>query len=220
MKRSRIIGITLVLGAAAFVAGHAARSAASATRPAPAPAVATAMVGADGPSLPPGRNGDISGLGNLTGADLAPATDTVLELGPTEETAEATAARRAEINAHLTEALGNIDAEKRRQLIDLNDRAVDLHHQLIGELEHRAITHQEYMDRFHDEMINQLAELSGLVTLDQYRALTGLSPGIDPYEFMTSGEGGAPGAATEEPPLTAADLDPEKQRTAGHAGAL
>jgi len=214
MKPSLTIGITIMLGAAAFVTGRAVRSSASAASPA-SPAVlatATPMVGAASPPEVLARGVDFNALFSLAAPERADPVDTRVELGPAEETPEATATRRAELDAHLTQTLGNIGADQRKRLVELNDRAVELHRRLTSELGRRTITHEEYMDRFHEEMISQMTELSGLVTGDQYRALTGLEPGVDPYEFMETGEGAAPGRVTEGPPLTAEDADPAKQR--------
>lgn len=117
--------------------------------------------------------------------------DSPIELAPLEETAEATVARRAETDARLTKELGKITEEQRRFLVDLNDRAIEFQRRLGGEFQRGTISHEDYMQTVHAEMLGQLDELYALVSDDQYRILTGLEPGADPFEFMVSGIGGA-----------------------------
>ncbi len=117
--------------------------------------------------------------------------DLIVEQAPLEETAEATAARRAEADQHLTQQLGNITGEQRRMLLDVNDRAIELQRRLAGELQRGTIDHEDYMRQIHEGVVAQLDELTALVSDDQYRVLTGLEPGVDPFEFMISGVGAA-----------------------------
>ena len=81
--------------------------------------------------------------------------------------------------------------------MNLNDRAIEFQRRLAGEFQRGTITHEDYMQQVHEEMLNQLEELNALVTDDQYRLLTGLEPGADPFDFMTSGVGGAQAKNTE-----------------------
>ncbi|MBK9035414.1 MAG: hypothetical protein IPL61_29855 [Myxococcales bacterium] len=113
---------------------------------------------------------------------------------PLDETPEARAARRAETDAQITQTLGQISAEQRELLLDFNDRAIEFQRRQTGEFQRGTLTHEQYMTQLHEEVLGQLEELHAIVTDDQYRVLTGLEPGVDPYDFMVTGQGGAPGA--------------------------
>jgi len=206
MRTVIIIGSILIL-AGAFIAGRGA----GASKHRAAPSAAASAVPASPTRAATGHARREIRRQSLAAPDQATLAETALEPAAVEETPQATAARRAETNARLTEELGAIPAEQRAQLVDVNDRAIEFQRRLTGELERGTIDHEEYMRRFHEEMIAQLDELHGLLSDDQYRTLTGLEPGVDPYDFMKTGEGGAPGSSVEEPPLGAAEARMDKQ---------
>jgi len=199
MKPFLFLGIAGALVVGAFVAGRTAGF-----RAPPETTAATAAAGEVVDAVASGtaeraireaRNLDLARLRSL--AAPAAALDTALEQAPVEETPAATAARRAETDTRLAKELGTIPDEQRRLLLDFNDRAIELQRRLAGEFQRGNLTHEEYMRQIHEEMINQLTELNLLVADDQYRILTGLEPGVDPYDFMATGIGGAPGSEVE-----------------------
>jgi len=199
MKPLLAFGIASALIGASFVAGRIA-----ATRSGPAkemgitPAADTAAgavaAGAVQESTKFNPKLDLAQLESLAARGVP---DTEVEQAPLEETAEATALRRVETDARLTKELGKIPDEQRQLLMDLNDRAIEFQRRLAGEFQRGTISHDDYMQRVHEEMLNQLEELNALVSDDQYRLLTGLEPGADPFDYMTSDVGAAQAIKTE-----------------------
>jgi hypothetical protein len=201
MKPSHTIGglsLVAVLGSAAFVVG---RFAAGTPESAPAPTAATTTTaaedGAEGRSTAAASAQALADLTRLAAVE-EPEPDIAVNPAPPEETPKAAAERRTEMSAWLTKALGGISEEQRRLFLDLNDRALEFQRRSSSELLDGTITHEEYMQATHEEVMNQLAEIHGFVTDAQYRILTGLEPGVDPFEFMKTGVGGAPGHIDEE----------------------
>lgn len=220
MRASIILGITAALAGVAFVAGRGAGTrtvtvdVAAETRDRTAAASTPASAVGRGEAARKDHAAEMSVLRTLTAAEVA---GTTVEPAPTEETHAATQARRQETRERLARELGNISEELTAQLVDFNDRAIAFQRRLTGDFEQGQISHEEYMNRFHEEMLVQLDELRLLVSSDQYRILTGLQPGVDPYDYMVSGVGGAnPEAAGEVEPLTDEEARPDK-RTAGGA---
>jgi hypothetical protein len=199
MKPLLIFGIASALIGGAFVAGRmAATRSAPATEmgmtPAADKAAGAGTAGATQDSTKPGRELDVA---QLQSRPVPEVPKTEVKLAPAEETPEATIARRVETDTRLTKELGKISDEQRQQLMDLNDRAIEFQRRLAGEFQQGAISHEDYMEKVHEEMLNQLEELNALVSADQYRLLTGLEPGADPFDYMTSGVGAAQAAKTE-----------------------
>ena len=123
------------------------------------------------------------------------------------ETAEQRADRRRTVNRHLTEKLGTISAEKRAALLEFNDESTQVQMGLQAALLNGSLSQPDYDAQLHQRIVVQLDQLRTLVTEDESRKLTGLEPGVDPYEYMRTGVGAAPGsegavAVSEEPPAT------------------
>jgi hypothetical protein len=216
MRAPLILGFTSVLVALAFMVG---RGAGTQRAPLEEGAAAVAMPSTGGGDTAGGptaeadpkshRASDQSVLRALTASDLA---STELEHLPTEETPAATTARRQETRERLARELGNISEELKGQLVDFNDRAIAFQRRLTGKFEEGQISHEDYMNQFHEEMLVQLAELHVLLNDDQYRIMTGLQPGVDPYDYMVAGTGGAIAETNEEEPLTEDQARPDKQQ--------
>jgi hypothetical protein len=222
MRTPLILGFMSVLAALAFVVGRGAGTQRAPLDEGTAVAAVPSTGGGDAASGWSGRTvkadpksdraSDQSVLRALTASDLA---STELEHLPTEETPAATTARRQETRERLARELGNISEELKGQLVDFNDRAIAFQRRLTGKFEEGQISHEEYMNQFHEEMLVQLAELHVLLNDDQYRIMTGLQPGVDPYDYMVAGTGGAIAETNEEEPLTEDQARPDKQ----HGGA-
>lgn len=198
MKPFLVAGFICTLAVGSFVVGRIA-----ATRPGTTKATTTMLATDTAAVARPGVAADraaTSGLAQLLRAadpEGSGPGDITFVHAPLEETPEATAARRVETDLLLSKDLGKIPGEQRALLMDLNDRAIEFQRRLTGEFQRGTISHEDYMQRVHEEMLNQLDELKALVSEDQYRILTGLEPGVDPFEFMISGVGGAHTASGE-----------------------
>jgi hypothetical protein len=110
------------------------------------------------------------------------------------ETDEQRAERHRTIDRHLTETLGAISPEKRAALLEFNDEATQVQFGLQAAVIAGSISQADYDTQIHQRIVVQLDQLRSIVTDDEYRKLTGLQPGVDPYEYMRTGIGAAPNA--------------------------
>jgi hypothetical protein len=100
-------------------------------------------------------------------------------------------ARHKAIAAHLAEKLGDIPPEKRAKIMALNDEAVDVQRKQRVALMAGSLSQADFDQQQHQAVLVQLDELRAIVTDDEYRKLTGLEPGVDPYDYARTGVGGA-----------------------------
>jgi hypothetical protein len=111
--------------------------------------------------------------------------------GWVDESPEQRDARHQAIDQRITETLGDIPADKRAALMALNDEAIQVQRNLRVELMQGTITDADMQDQLHQAMLVQLDEMHDLLTDDEYRKMTGLEPGVDPYEYQKTGVGAA-----------------------------
>jgi hypothetical protein len=108
-----------------------------------------------------------------------------------DETPAQRDARHQMIDKKITETLGDIPAEKRAALMQLNDEAVEEQRNEQVELMQGTASDAEVQEQNHQALLVQLGEMRDLLTDDEYRKMTGLEPGVDPYEYAKTGIGGA-----------------------------
>jgi len=108
-----------------------------------------------------------------------------------EETPDQRAERHRRISDTITAAIGEVSPEKRAALLQLNDESVDTQRSQEVAFMAGKLSHDDYMAQQHQGIVVMLDELHQAVTDDEYRKLTGLQPGVDPYEFSRTGVGGA-----------------------------
>lgn len=126
------------------------------------------------------------------------------------ETAAEREARHQRISDQITAALGDVPVQKRQALIELNDEAEDIQRKQQEAMLAGTLSHADYMAQMRQAVNIQLDELRAIVTEDEYRKLTGLQPGVDPFDYMRTGEGGAPSAA---PPPHRSDVQTSPKPT-------
>lgn len=177
------------VGARATVA-----SSARAATPAPAVAVAPTATSATRPT------GDVTRLGRAIEDALRPHAAAGAPAQAYVETPEQRAERHRTLHRKISETLGEVTAEKRAALIELNDEATQVQFGLQAAVLSGTLTQTDYDAQLHQRVLVQLEQLRGIVTDDEYRKLTGLEPGVDPYDFMRTGTGAARTAAVAAEP--------------------
>ena len=199
-KSAAILAI-LSAGAVAFWLGHrSSTSEPAAAHAAAGPPVVTHDIPpndpAGGPPPKPTRalaaaTAAVDPAAAVSRPELAPPMDPATF----DETPAERDARHKAIDAHLTEKLGNIPAEKRAKLIALNDEAVEVQRKARVALMSGALSQNDFDQQAHQAVLVQLDELRAIVSDDEYRKLTGLEPGVYPYDYARTGVGGAKGTA-------------------------
>jgi hypothetical protein len=200
--RALVVGALALGGAAAFLAGGQLE-ARMRTKPAPelgASGVAVASWydrSAGAQATPPGSRPDVSRLGTALSTAMR---SHAAESAPAQaylETPDQRAERRSRIDRHLTDKLGTISPDKRAALLELNDEANQVQMSLQAQVLAGSLSQADYDAQIHQRIVVQLDQLRAVVTDDEYRKLTGLEPGVDPYEYMRTGIGAAPAAVPQ-----------------------
>jgi hypothetical protein len=204
-KSAAIVAI-LSAGAVAFWLGHRSSKGDPATtaQTQSGPPIVTREIPPNDPAVgPPAKptralaaaSAAVDPAGAVSRPELAPPIDPA----SFDETPAERDARHKAIDAHLTEKLGDIPAAKRAKLISLNDEAVEVQRKQRVALMAGTLSQADFDQQQHQAVMVQLDELRAIVTDDEYRKLTGLEPGVDPYDYARTGVGGAKGAPPPEP---------------------
>jgi hypothetical protein len=200
--RTFALAVVALACVGAFVIGRSARSAGLLDRvlaphTAHGPAVAAASSSEDvnagaraGSKAPPGN---WARLGHALHAALGSHAAPNNRPEWFQESAAERDDRHRTIDRKITETLGEIPKEKRQALMELNDEATEVQLGLQGALMAGKLSQDDFDQQMHQRVMVQLDQLHGVLTDEEYRKMTGLEPGVDPYEYMRTGQGAAQG---------------------------
>ncbi len=194
-----VVGVLALGCAVAFFGGGELQTHVLAkARPEPGSAAAGFTFGSDNATAASFlRSSSSPGMGRLGTAFSTALRSHAAQNAPAQayvETAEQREERHRAINQNLTDTLGAISPEKRAALVELNDEATQVQYGLQAAVLGGSLSEADYDAEIHQRIVVQLDQLHSMVTDDEYRKLTGLQPGVDPYEYMRTGIGGVPKA--------------------------